>query len=403
MIGIKKIDLYILRKFLPLFAAAFFICLFVFMMQFTWRYVEELVGKGLSLDILAQFFWYMGITMVPMALPPAVLLASLITFGNMGEQLELLSMKAAGVPLIRIMQPVLFIVLPLTVLSFVFQNSTAPHAQMSLQTLLISMKQSSPAVEIPEGVFYSDVPNINLYVERKDSETGMLYQLIIYKTDQGFDRAQIVLADSGRMEMTADKLHLKLDLWSGEQFENLQQQNYSALSAASVPYDRETFQYKQFIIDFDSNFALMDENLLRNQPRVKNMEQISLSVDSMEHQMDSVGRAYHKELAATWFRSPKLDRADSVRAVQRAQSPAVNFDSLLARVAPERMQQALQNTQANVRSHEMELEWKSVITADGDNYIRTHWVEWHQKLTLSLSCLLFFFAQYLLQFCTFCL
>lgn len=392
MIGIKKIDLYILRKFLPLFAAAFFICLFVFMMQFTWRYVEELVGKGLSLDILAQFFWYMGITMVPMALPPAVLLASLITFGNMGEQLELLSMKAAGVPLIRIMRPVLFIVLPLTVLSFVFQNSTAPHAQMSLQTLLISMKQSSPAVEIPEGVFYSDVPNINLYVERKDSETGMLYQLIIYKTDQGFDRAQIVLADSGRMEMTADKLHLKLDLWSGEQFENLQQQNYSALSAASVPYDRETFQYKQFIIDFDSNFALMDENLLRNQPRVKNMEQISLSVDSMEHQMDSVGRAYHKELAATWFRSPKLDRADSVRAVQRAQSPAVNFDSLLARVAPERMQQALQNTQANVRSHEMELEWKSVITADGDNYIRTHWVEWHQKLTLSLSCLLFFFV-----------
>lgn len=392
MIGIKKIDLYILKKFLPLFAAAFFICLFVFMMQFTWRYVEELVGKGLSLDILAQFFWYMGITMVPMALPPAVLLASLITFGNMGEQLELLSMKAAGVPLVRIMRPVLFIVFPLTLLSFVFQNSTAPHAQMSLQTLLLSMKQSSPAVEIPEGVFYSDVPNINLYVERKDSETGMLYQLIIYKTDQGFDRAQIVLADSGRMEMTEDKLHLKLDLWSGEQFENLQQQNYSALSAASVPYDRETFQYKQFIIDFDSNFALMDENLLRNQPRVKNMEQISHSVDSMEHQMDSVGRAYHKELAATWYRRPKLERADSVRAAQRARSAAVNFDTLLARMAPERMQQALQNAQASVRSHEMELEWKSVIMADGDSYIRNHWVEWHQKLTLSLSCLLFFFV-----------
>ena len=130
MIGIKKIDLYILRKFLPLFAAAFFICLFVFMMQFTWRYVEELVGKGLSLDILAQFFWYMGITMVPMALPPAVLLASLITFGNMGEQLELLSMKAAGVPLIRIMRPVLFIVLPLTVLSFVFLMEDHIHRIM---------------------------------------------------------------------------------------------------------------------------------------------------------------------------------------------------------------------------------------------------------------------------------
>lgn len=392
MLGIKKIDLYILKKFLPLFVGAFFICLFVFMMQFTWRYVEELVGKGLSLDILAQFFWYMGITLVPTALPPAVLLASLITFGNMGEQLELLSMKAAGVPLIRIMRPIFFIVLALTGLSFYFQNTAAPHAQVSLRTLIFSMKQSSPAVEIPEGVFYSDITNINLYVQRKDAKTGMLYQLIIYKTDQGFDRAQIVLADSGRMEMTADKLHLKLDLWCGEQFENLQQQNYSSLSSASVPYDRETFQYKQFIIDFDSNFAMMDENLLRDMPQAKDMRQIQFSVDSMEQHMDSVGHTYYKELAATWYRKPDLNRQDSLQVVRQVNKAAVSFDSLVAGVAPERMQLALQSAKANVRSHQMDLEWKSVITSDGDNFIRRHWVEWHQKITFSLACLFFFFV-----------
>lgn len=392
MLGIKKIDLYILKKFLLLFAGAFFICLFVFMMQFTWRYVEELVGKGLSLDILAQFFWYMGITLIPTALPPAVLLASLITFGNMGEQLELLSMKAAGVPLIRIMRPVFGVVLVLAALSFLFQNTASPRAQISLRTLIFSMKQSSPAVEIPEGIFYSGIPNVNLYVQRKNAENGMLYQLIIYKTDQGFDRAQILLADSGRMEMTADKLHLKLDLWSGEQFENLQQQNLSSLSAASVPYDRETFQYKQFIIDFDSNFAMMDEDLLSDMPQAKDMKQIRLSVDSMETRMDSVGQAYYKELAASWYRKPALSREDSLRAVRRAASAAGNFDSLTARVLPERMQLALQNAQASVRSHQMDLEWKSVVTADGDNFIRRHWVEWHQKLTFSLACLLFFFV-----------
>ena len=171
---IKRLDLYLLKKFLLVFAGAFFICLFVFMMQFTWRYVDELIGKGLSVDILAQFFWYMGITLVPQALPLGLLLASLITFGNLGETFELLAMKAAGIPLFRIMRPLMLVALLMTGVSFYFQNFTSPQAQKSLRTLLISMKQQSPAVEIPEGVFYNGVPNINLFVQKKNAETGML-------------------------------------------------------------------------------------------------------------------------------------------------------------------------------------------------------------------------------------
>ena len=151
----KRIDTFILGKFLQLFVGAFFICLFVFVMQFMWRYVDDLVGKGLTFDILAQFFWYVCVSLVPTALPLAVLLASLITFGNMGENLELLSMKAAGVPLIRIMRPVLLLVLPLTVFVYYFQNNIATGAQKSLRTLLVSIKISQPAVDIPEGVFYN--------------------------------------------------------------------------------------------------------------------------------------------------------------------------------------------------------------------------------------------------------
>ena len=126
MPGIKKLDLYILRKFLLLFVAAFFICLFVFMMQFTWRYIDELVGKGLTVTILVQFFWYMGLSLIPTSLPLAVLLSSLITFGNMGEELELLSMKAAGVSLLRVMRPVAMVVLLITGVSFYFQNRRPP-------------------------------------------------------------------------------------------------------------------------------------------------------------------------------------------------------------------------------------------------------------------------------------
>lgn len=392
MLGIKKLDLYILKKFLPLFLGAFFICLFVFMMQFTWRYVDELIGKGLSLEILGKFFWHMGITLVPTSLPLAVLLASLITFGNMGEQLELLSMKAAGVPLIRIMRPVMLIVLALTGLSFYFQNNTAPQAQINLRTLLFSMKQQSPAVEIPEGIFYSGVPDVNLYVQQKDTETGMLYQLIIYKTDQGFDRAQIVLADSGRMEMTADKMHLKLELWNGEQFENLQKQNFSGLNTASVPYDRETFGYKQFLIDFDSNFAMVDAELLRDMPSAKNMREIEQSVDSMERKLDSMGRNYYDEAKARWYKLPSIARKDSVRISRQTAATAVPFDTILARTETEQMRNTLESARNYARMHQSELEWKSMAGGDGDRFIRRHWIEWHQKMTLSLACLFFFFV-----------
>ena len=391
MIGIKKLDQYILKKFLPLFIAAFFICLFVFMMQFTWRYVEELIGKGLSVEILAKFFWYMGISLIPTSLPLSVLLASLITFGNMGEQLELLSMKAAGVSLMRIMRPIMIIVIMLTGMSFYFQNVTAPEAQIKLRSLLISMKQQSPAVEIPEGVFYSGIPNVNLYVQEKNAETGMLYDMIVYKTDQGFDRAQIVLADSGRLEMTADKMHLTLDLWQGEQFENLQSAGAATSRSASVPYDRETFAYKRLIIDFDSNFNMMDANSLNNMPQAKNMNEIVASADSMGLKMDSVGQVYFQEAMKHWYALPHLSEQDSLKMAAAIKTPQMHFDSIVANTSPEKMNIALRTAKNTVLRCLSELEWKSMVTGDGDNYIRRHWVFWHQKITYSLACLLFFF------------
>ena len=190
---IKKIDIYVLKKFLLLFVGAFCICLFVLMMQAIWRYIDELIGKGLSLDILAKFFWYMGITLVPMSLPLSVLLTALISFGNMGESLELTAMKSAGIPLMRIMRPVIIVCLILMGVSFIFQNRISPNAQKQLTRMLATMKETSPAIEIPEGVFYNGIPNVNLYVQKKNAKTGMLYDIIIYKMDQGFENAQIVV------------------------------------------------------------------------------------------------------------------------------------------------------------------------------------------------------------------
>lgn len=388
----KRLDTFILSKFLQLFAGAFFVCLFVFMMQFTWRYVDDLVGKGLTLDILAQFFGYMGLTLVPQSLPLAILLASLITFGNMGENLELLSMKAAGVSLTRIMRPLMIFCIIVGGISFYFQNATAPDAQKSLRQLLLSMRQSQPAVEIPEGIFYNGVPKVNLYVEKKNAQTGMLYQVIIYKTDQGVEQAQIVLADSGRMEMTADKLHLRLSLWSGSQFQNIANNNGSQDFRASMPYDRETFGYKELLIDFDSNFNLMEEGWLNDMPSAKNMAEIVHDADSMSAKLDSAALEYVAILHQRQMtRRNSLTLEDSTRLAKDCKAHPLDIDTIFAHANPETLRFAKGRANATVTQMSSELNWKTDVKDEEEKYIRRHWIEWHTKITLSLACLLFFF------------
>lgn len=400
MVIIKKLDWYVLKKFLLVFAGAFFVVLFVFMMQFTWRYVDDLIGKGLSFDILAKFYWYMAQTLVRDSLPLSVLLASLITFGNMGESFELLAMKAAGIPLIRIMRPLAIFAAFLTGTSFYFQNFTSPDAQTNMRTLLFSMKEQSPAVEIPEGVFYNGVPNINIYVQRKNTLTGMLYQTIIYKTDQGFDRAQIVLADSARLEVTRDKMHLRLELWNGEQFESLESSGGAATqmmqNGAHEPFDRETFRFKTLLIDFDSNFNLMDKSLIAGMPTAKNMKQIQQSVDSMNAELDSVGRQYYKDACVTYYRRPQLPAKDSVALLNLLRSrqgqSTLAFDTIVAHADPQKLQMARQIALSSVKSVSADLEWKAMGADQEQRSLLGHEVEWHNKITYSLACLLFFFV-----------
>ena len=230
---IKKLDIFILKSFLLLFSGTFFICLFIFMMQFLWRYVDELVGKGLEIGVLAQFFFYSGLTLIPLSLPLAILLAALMTFGNFGERYELLSMKAAGIPLLRIIRPLTIFCVLLCCMSFYFQNVTGPKAQMKLWTLLVSMKQTSPELDIPEGVFYSDIEGYNIYVKHKDRKTGFMKDLLIYNFSDGFENAHIIWATEGKMEMSEDKKNLHLHLYQGEQFENLKSQSIYARNTLS--------------------------------------------------------------------------------------------------------------------------------------------------------------------------
>jgi len=388
MLRIKKLDIFVIKSFALLFFGTFFICLFIFMMQFLWRYVDDLVGKGLAISVLSEFFFYAILTLVPTALPLAILLASLMTFGNFGERYELLAIKAAGISLIRVMAPLIVFTVFLCSTSFYFQNVIAPKAQVKLFTLLFSMKQKSPELEIPEGVFYDEIEGYNLYVKHKNKETGALYNLMIYNFSDGFDNAHIIVADSGKLEMTADKKYLRLHLYSGEMFENLKSQSSSI---QNVPYRRESFSEKHTIIEFNSNFNMIDESFMNNQYQSKNMTELQTAVDSMNHLVDSVGKTFYKEAITSTYRSRDNFNKEDTLKIRKAKLNAINTDSVFNNLSLSDKQRAVANALSTSQSIGNDWKFKSFNTVDTDKRIRRHEMEWHKKIALSISCLIFFF------------
>ncbi|MBR7018967.1 MAG: LptF/LptG family permease [Prevotella sp.] len=385
MFRIKKLDIFIAKQFSLLFVGTFFVCQFVLMMQFLWRYIDELIGKGLSMEVLAQFFWYMSLMLIPQALPLAILLSSLITFGNLGESSELTAIKAAGISLMQSFRSLIFLTVCIMLGSFYFQNVIGPKANMSFAQLLISMKQKSPELEIPEGIFYDGIPKTNLYVQKKDTKTGMLYGMMIYRMTDSFEDAAIILADSGMMQSTAEKKHLLLTLYSGEWFENMQ------ATGLTVPYRRETFSQKRIVLDFDADFNLTDAASLTNNAKGKSLAQIRNDVDSLNHDYDSIGRMFYEDAKRAFYSSGGLSKRDSLRAVKMAGTKTFNIDTIYNRMSAEKRQQAVSGALSKIQTEKNNIEFKALITSEGDRVIRQHHIWAIDKFTLSLSCLLFFF------------
>lgn len=372
-----------------LFIGTFVVSLFVLMMQFLWQYVDELIGKGLTLDVLGEFFWYMSLMMVPEALPLAVLLSSLITFGNLGESSELTAIKAAGISLIKSFRGVIAFTLFIALISFYFQNSIGPDAKKHFDQLLISMKQKSPELEIPEGIFYNGIPDTNLYVEKRDLKTGHLYNIMIYRMTDSYEDQAIILADSGMLQSTAEKKHLILNLWNGEWFENMRSQELS--SSASVPYRRESFVHKKLIIDFNEDFNLTSMAGIADDARTKSIAKIHHDKDSLIHVYDSVGSVYYRDAQQSIYPILKLKKKDMNKAIMLASTKNYNLDSIYTKLRPEERSQIIERTLMNTQQTISDLDFKSMITSDGDKLIRMHDIAEINKYLLALTCLIFFF------------
>lgn len=384
---IKKIDLYVLKRFFSLLVMTFMVVIFILLMQFLWKHFADLVGKGIGWDVLAEFFLYAVMTLVPLALPLALLLASLMTFGNLGESSELTAMKSAGISLFRIIRPLVIAVSFIVVAAFFFSNNILPKAQKNMYTLLFSIRHKSPELDVPVGEFYSGISGVNLYV--RDKEKNIFKDLMIYDFSNGFDNAMVLVADSGKIQLTSDKKHLLLSLYHGESFENLKEQKIT--SNENIPYRRESFSQKEILYEFDSEFNRYDETLLKDQHISKNIKELKESIDSVKLIVEERTATQIQEMLnyKYFVDNPRWDLLAHID--EEFDIQAYNPDSLFLNMDYETMVSASNQAKDRARSLHDHLQYNKLTLGEPLMYMNRHSSEWHRKFALSFACLIFFF------------
>ena len=383
---IKKLDLFITKSFLKNLMATFFICLFIFIVQLLWRWIDDFVEKGLDMSIIAKFFMFGSVSLVSKALPLAILLAALMTFGNFGEKLELLAMKSAGVPLIRTLVPLMVCCTFFGGVSFYFQNFVSPLAQMELLKMMYSIKQTSPESDIVERIFYNKIDGYSIYVDRKNYDTGVLYDVTIYDMSSGFEKTNILVADSAIIKNTSDERFMILSMFSGEQFSNLDEEN---INKKNTPYRRESFTRKDVVIETDGGFEMKDADFLKSRADGKNMMELEKDIDSLKLSNDSIGRDNLKFIKRNNYKDKiTLDINDSTL-MAKDSIFWMNVDSIYNSATVKTKKMWKSDALRSVTSIKNTYDINNKILHQLDKDLNKHKIYWWEKITLSLACLIF--------------
>ena len=391
---IKRLDIFLLKTFFPVFIMTFGICLFIVLMNFLWKYVDEMVGKGLELNVLGELFFYAALSFVPMSLPIAILLASLMSFGNLGEQFELLAIKSSGISLLRTMRPLTVFLCFIAIGAFYFQDLVIPSSQVKFWTMLYSMRQKSPELDIPKSTFYNEIPDYNLYVKKKD-KTGLLKDIKIYGYTDGFNNLEVTVADSGRLKISADKLYLILTLYNGEVFANYNPNNERTNPTETIPYRKEFFQTKEILIKYDANFNMQSESIWQDRHIGKNLSELRYSIDSMTIKIDSMKELNSKQLYTQSYKRMLSDEANTSTKRQPEKNDTLvtnlNFDQIYGGKMPNEQLTLLGHVKSTIEGVQTDYGFRSSILASEEKKMRQHHTEMHKKFAASFACLIFFF------------
>ncbi len=391
----KKLHKFVLGNYAGPLAMTFFISLFILVMQGLWRYVDDIVGKGLEISVMAELLFYVALQVVPMALPLAILLAALMTFGNLGENYELTAMKASGISLFRIMRPLIFVTAAVSVMAFWFSNNVLPVANLKFYTLLYSVRQQRPELELKERVYYDGVDGFRIKVGHKDRETGMLYDLIIHDHRDRINRnINVTMADSGKMDIDNKAGLIRLVLYSGVTYdEKVAMGNKRMTDRDKQLYRHDEFSQEVFQIKVDGlDFSRTSEDVFKTNDRMKNLSQLAQDGDSLRHKCDSIAIQLKTDIKSyTLKKTAYKFKNDSLLTLALDTAQIVHADSVAKVLTPRRLHTAMQNALRIAKSNKQVVDERALSYQNEKLKANRHDMEIHRKFSLPVACLVFFF------------
>lgn len=375
----KKLDKLIVKAFVGPFIATFFITLLVLVMQFFWLYIDDFVGKGLSTGLILEFIWYQSAVLVPLALPLAVLLSSLMTFGNLGETYELVAIKSAGISLLRFMRPLFFVTLVICGIAFLFSNYIIPVANLKSRTLLSDIVFAKPSFDIKEGIFYDKIHGFAIKIGKKENNDSVIRDVIIYEQTNSL-QDNFIIANDGVMRVSDDKRFLEFNLKNGWRYQERG-------NAATINTEFIRLGFKEYKKQFDLSsfqFQRTADSVNKNNQRMLSMRQLNKAIDSLRRQNGIFYKQVEQNLLPSMEFIAYLDSNWKTTGQSKKLKP---FDVLITDSVKGLLQPGISIKIENLRSNNDGL---IVQYKDQQKTLRLHQIEWHRKISLSLACLVLF-------------
>ncbi len=415
----KRLHKFILKSFFGPVVATFFVSLFILLMQFLWKYIDDLAGKGLEWTIIAELILYASARLVPMALPLAILLSSIMTFGNLGEHFELTAIKSAGVSLQRFMTPLIILTIVISIGAFFYSDYIIPYTNLKTGALIYDVKNQRPELQIKEGMFYNGIDGYSIKIAKKNYKTNLLQNIMIYDHSDNKENKKVTIADSGYMRMTADERNLIFTLYNGYSYEEIEESKNTRPKEKAYPHQRQKFEKQVFIFELTGlDFSRTDEDLFKNNFQMFNLKQLQYAEDSLIKSHNERVKRFSNSLSSTeYFKREKVmlneykknRKKREIRKIKDTddfkQSPLndtvkISNDSLDRPFSPDSILLSL-NRRSKSQAIDYALSYArathNTITNSKKEFnhkeerIRRHQIEWHRKFALSFACLVFFF------------
>lgn len=361
-------------------------------MQFLWKYIDDLVGKGLEFNVIAELLLYASASLVPLALPLAILLSSIMTFGNMAEHYELMAIKSSGINLFRIMLPMIVLVSIIGIGAFFFSNNVMPYTNLKMGSLLYDVRKQKPEVSIQEGVFNDLMEGYVIKVGSKSKSSSMMYDIMIYDHSEKQGNRKVTISDSATMEVTSDSKYMILNMYSGYSYDEIKEKKRR--SEREYPHQITSFKRQRILIDMSGlGFERTDERLFKNHYQMLNLDQLNYTIDSLGKKFEVREKKFTKTLVVgNYFKRLSLTGADSNWfSSDSIMAEHLSIDSLFASLSQRKQRTVFENAKNYVRSSQSLISTTQTELSNKFKWIKRHEIEWHRKFVLSFSCLLLFF------------